>query len=220
MDIPTQWLAVIVASIVGGLGGGIFSRILILFAYGLPGRIGRVIKAHPVFFAIACGLLVALSGLAVGGTIFGTGYAQSKLILDGFPMPWLFGPLKLIATALSSISGIPGGMFSPSLAVGAGIGYDLAPLFPHVPIGVLAILCMVAYLSGVVQAPLTSAVIVSEMTADHALIFPIMICALGATAVSRFVCPDGVYHSLAHRLLEKHAPATPEAPPEVPAAAT
>jgi H+/Cl- antiporter ClcA len=121
-------------------------------------------------------------------------------------VPWLFGPLKLAATALSTISGIPGGIFSPSLAVGAGLGYDIAPLLPGMPIDTLAILCMVAYLSGVVQAPLTSAVIVSEMTADHSLILPIMICALGASAVSRLVCRDGIYHLLAERLLPHPKP--------------
>jgi H+/Cl- antiporter ClcA len=77
------------------------------------------------------------------------------------------------------------------------------------PIDTLAILCMAAYLAGVVQAPLTSAVIVSEMTADHSLILPIMICALGASAVSRLVSREGIYHALAARLI----PATPESPP-------
>jgi H+/Cl- antiporter ClcA len=215
MDMRTQWLAVIVASIVGGVGGGLFSRFLILMADGIPGAVGRFIASHAIVFAFGCGLLVALAGLASKGTIFGTGYIEAKMVLDGHPMPWLFGPLKLVATALSSVSGIPGGLFSPSLSVGAGLGYDLAPFFPQVPIGVLAILCMVAYLSGVVQSPLTSAVIVSEMTADHALIFPIMICALAATAISHLIYPDGVYHALAHRILAKRqAPELPEGPVE------
>jgi H+/Cl- antiporter ClcA len=53
-----------------------------------------------------------------------------------------------------------------------------------VPIDTLAILRMAAYPAGVVRAPLTSAVIDSEMTADHSLILPTMICAMGASAVS------------------------------------
>ncbi|MDR3474131.1 MAG: chloride channel protein [Devosia sp.] len=201
-----QWIAVLVAGVVGGLLGGLFSRVLILFADGLPSRVGRLIRRRPVAFAAVCGLLVALSGLAAGGTVFGTGYAQTSEILAGQPMHWLFGPLKLIATALSSISGIPGGIFSPSLAVGAGLAYDLHPMMQDVPIGLLAILCMAAYLAGVVQAPLTSAVIVSEMTADHGLIFPIMVAALLASAVSRLVCEEGVYHALAKRLLKALQP--------------
>jgi H+/Cl- antiporter ClcA len=209
-----QWLAVLLAGVVGGLLGGLFSRVLILFADGLPTRLGGLIRRRPVAFAAVCGLLVALSGLAAGGTVFGTGYAQTREILAGQPMHWLFGPLKLIATALSSISGIPGGIFSPSLAVGAGLAYDLHPILNDVPIGLLAILCMAAYLAGVVQAPLTSAVIVSEMTADHGLIFPIMVAALLASAVSRLVCEEGVYHALARRLLKGlQAPAPASAPP-------
>jgi H+/Cl- antiporter ClcA len=204
-----QWLAVPIAGIVGGLMGGLFSRILIAFAHGLPGRLGRAISARPVTFAAVCGLLVACCGLATGNSVAGTGYVQTHELLAGDAMPWLFGPLKLVATALSSISGIPGGIFSPSLAVGAGLAYDLHPLFSEVPIDVLAILCMAGYLAGVVQAPLTSAVIVSEMTADHALIFPIMVAALIATAVSRLVSGEGVYHALAKRLLARLQPAAP-----------
>jgi H+/Cl- antiporter ClcA len=206
-----QWLAVPVVGIIGGVCGGLFSRVIILFADGLPGRIGQLIRRYPVIFAALCGLAVALCGVAAGGSIFGTGYEQSKAILAGDALPELFGPLKLVATALSSISGIPGGIFSPSLAVGAGIAYDLSPLLPQVPIGVLAILCMSSYLAGVVQAPLTAFVIVGEMTADHALIFPIMICALIASAISRLICREGIYHALARRLtkgqevIQRHA---------------
>lgn len=197
-----EWLSLIVISIICGLAGGLFARLLILFADGLPGWVGALIRKHPVYFALTCGLLVAVCGLLADGSVFGTGYSQARQVLDGHPMPWLFGPLKLVATVLSSVSGIPGGLFSPSLAVGAGIAHDLAPVFPNIPIDVLAILCMSAYLSGVVQAPLTSAVIVSEMTADHALIFPIMICAFAASYVSRLLCPEGVYHALARRVLK------------------
>jgi len=87
------------------------------------------------------------------------------------------------------------------LAVGAGLGYHLSTLLPGVPVDTLAILCMASYLAGVVQAPLTSAVIVSEMTADHSLILPVMICALGASFVSRLICKDGIYQLLAGKLL-------------------
>ena len=193
------WLAVILAGMIGGAAGGVFSRVVILFANGLPGRLGRAIKAHPVLFAVLCGLLVAICGLLAGGSIFGTGYEESKMILAGEAVPAPFGPLKLIATMLTAISGIPGGIFSPSLSVGAGLAANLAPLLPQVPINVLAILFMAAYLAGVVQAPLTSVIIVSEMTADHALIFPIMISALLAAAVSKTICPEGIYHALSER---------------------
>jgi H+/Cl- antiporter ClcA len=199
MPLGWQWLAVPLAIVVGGLLGGVFSRIVLSSWRGLP-ILATAIGRYPVVFAAICGLLVAICGLCSGNSIFGTGYAEAREILDAQQVPWLFGPLKLIATALSTMSGIPGGIFSPSLAVGAGLAYNLSPLLPNVPIDTLAILCMAAYLAGVVQAPLTSAVIVSEMTADHSLILPIMICALGASAVSRLVSPEGIYHALAARI--------------------
>ena len=194
----TQWIAIPVMGLAGGLFGGIFSRILIAFGQGLPGAFGRGLKANPIAFAAACGLGVAVCGAAADGSVFGTGYAEAKAIIHGTSqLPWTFGPMKLVATTLTSISGIPGGLFAPSLSVGAGLAQDLRPLLPMVPIGVLAVLGMVSYLSGVVQAPITSFVIVSEMTENHALVIPLMICALLANAVSKLVYPHGVYHTLA-----------------------
>ena len=202
LPIGPQWIAVVIAGVVSGLAGGLFSRILIAVSRGLPGRIGRWIKAYPVAFAAACGLALAFCGAAAHGSVFGTGYEQTQDILRGHSqLSALFGPLKLIATALSSVSGIPGGIFSPSLAVGAGIGLDIHWLLPDVPVGVLAILCMAAYLAGVVQAPITSFVIVSEMTENHALVIPIMLAALIANATSKLVCGQGVYHALSQRFL-------------------
>jgi H+/Cl- antiporter ClcA len=201
------WLAIPVAGVVCGLAGGCFSRVLILFAGGLAGRPRQWVQRWPVGFAALCGLGVALCGAAANGTVFGTGYEQSKAVLAGAALPALFGPLKLVATALSSVSGIPGGIFSPSLAVGAGLGYDLHALMPAVPVQALAILCMAAYLAGVVQAPMTSFVIVGEMTANHALTFPIMLSAVIGFAASRLVCPEGVYHVLSRNFLPRPAAA-------------
>lgn len=200
-----QWLAVLAAGVAGGVLGGLFSRLVILFANGLPGRPGVWIARWPVRYAAICGLLVAVCGVLAGGTIFGTGYDQSKAILAGEAIHPLFGSLKLVATWLTAISGIPGGLFSPSLSIGAGIAANLAPLLPDIPISALVILCMAAYLSGVVQAPLTSFVIVSEMTADHALIFPLMVSALMASAISKLICPEGIYHALATRFTKGKA---------------
>jgi H+/Cl- antiporter ClcA len=112
-----------------------------------------------------------------------------------------FGVLKLAATALSALSGVPGGIFSPSLAVGAGFGFNLASLFPGVPLNALILLGIVSYFAGVVQAPITSFVIVSEMTNDHAMVIPLMAAAFVASTASRLVCGDGVYHALSRNFV-------------------
>jgi chloride channel protein, CIC family len=201
LPIGREWIAVPIVGVLCGLAGGLFSRILIEVANGLPGRFGGMVRAWPVAFAFACGVAIVLCATIGDVDIYGTGYEQAQAILRGEPLSYAFAPLKLIATALSSISGIPGGLFSPSLAVGAGIGRNLTVVLPSVPIGVLAVLCMAAYLAGVVQAPITSFVIVSEMTENHALVIPIMLAALIATATSKTVCPEGVYHALSKRFL-------------------
>lgn len=211
LEIGAGWFAVALIGVFGGLGGGLFSRIVIVFGRGLPGRAGTLIGRHPVAFAMLCGLGVALCGLASGGAIYGTGYEEARAILHGdAPARPDFAPLKLAATILSAISGIPGGLFAPSLAVGAGLGAEFQGLFPSVSIGALVLIGMVAYLTGVLQAPITSFVIVTEMTQNHALMIPLMITALIADVASKLVCRGGLYHALADIILAK---ANPPAPP-------
>lgn len=198
------WFAVPVIGALGGLSGGVFSRIVLLFARGLPGRLGATLGRRPVAFATACGLGVALCGLASGGAVYGTGYEEARALLhgEGAAHPD-FAPLKFVATLLSAISGIPGGLFAPSLSVGAGIGAALQGWFADVPVAALVLVGMVAYLTGALQAPITAFVIVSEMTQDHALMIPLMVAALIADAVSKSVCREGLYHALAETLLER-----------------
>ncbi|WP_454619628.1 chloride channel protein [Bradyrhizobium cenepequi] len=199
-----DWLAIPACGVVGGLMGGLFSRIVITVARGLPGSVGQAIRRHSVPFAALCGLAVALCGLVSGDMIYGTGYAQVKDALEsGAPLPDSFGFLKLLATALAAISGIPGGIFSPSLAVGAGLGSNVASFFPETPLAAIMLLGMVAYFAGVVQAPITAFVIVTEMTGDHTMVVPLMTAALIAYGTSRLVCEEGIYHALAKGFIER-----------------
>lgn len=210
-----DWLAVPVCGVVGGLAGGLFSRFLIFFGGEVPGRTGRWIKEHRVLFAAGCGLAVATCGLLSGGTVYGTGYEQARAALHAEEvLPLSYAPLKFAATAFSSISGIPGGIFSPSLSVGAGLGADIARFFPAAPVGILVLLGMVGYFTGVVQAPITAFVIVAEMTDNHDLLVPLMLTALIAQGASRLVCKEGVYHALARNFIP--AKAKEEKEPELP----
>ena len=200
----TDWLAVPVCGVAGGLAGGLFSRLVIRLARGLPGRPGSLIKSYPVLFALACGLAVAVCGFLSGDTIYGTGYAQVKHALEGgTPLPESFGILKLLSTVLSTVSGIPGGIFSPSLAVGAGLGSNVAHFFPTAPLATILLLGMVSYFAGVVQAPITAFVIVTEMTDNHAMVVPLMAAALIAYGTSRLICQEGIYHALARGFLQR-----------------
>ncbi len=195
------WLAVVACGVCGGLAGGLFSSILLLFARGVPGAAGRWIAGHPIGFAALCGLGVAATGWLSQGATYGTGYAQARGLVNSGDAPGSFFLLKLAATVLSYVSGVPGGIFAPSLAVGSGLGHAIAGLLPAAPAGAVVLLGMVAYFSGVVQAPITATVIVMEMTDDGRVTVPLMAAALLAFAVSRLVCPRPLYAALADRIL-------------------
>lgn len=197
-----DWKAVLATGIVGGLAGGGFSSLLLFLTRwircGLGGRVAR----RPVVVALVCGLALAVIGTVTGGLTFGTGYEQARAVLDGVEtLPWYYAPAKLLATVLSGICGIPGGIFSPSLSVGAGIGSIVGGLLPDSSLGAVVLLSMVAYFAGVVQAPLTAVVIVMEMSASPEMLLPLMLSAALATTLSRLICPHSVYHAMADAFL-------------------
>ncbi len=192
------WLAVLACGVSGGLAGGCFASLLLWFARGIPGTPGRWIAQQPVAFAALCGLAVAMFGAASAGATYGTGYAQARGLVDGTgTLPDSFFVFKFAASVLSYVCGIPGGIFAPSLSIGAGLGHGIAHMLPAAPAGAVVLLGMVGYFSGVVQAPITATVIVMEMTADGQVTVPLMATALLAFGVSRLVCPRPLYAALA-----------------------
>jgi H+/Cl- antiporter ClcA len=200
----SQWLAVLLCGVVCGLIGGLFSLLVSAVSTGRIANISRDIRERPIQFAAACGLLVAVIGLLSGGATFGTGYEPARALLEGHDTVWHgYGILKLLATALSAVSGIPGGMFSPSLSVGAGLGADLHNFMPQVPVGTMALLAMVAYFSGVVQAPITAFVIVAEMTGSYSLTVPLMSASWIGYASARLIGARPIYHALAEPMRQK-----------------
>jgi H+/Cl- antiporter ClcA len=204
-DLPNRAavMAVMLCSVAGGLAGGAFSQSLIIASRGLPGWLGRSIMRYPVVFAALCGLVLAGIGWLGDGQTYGTGYQQARAMVEEHSqLPPVYALLKLAATVVSYVSGIPGGIFAPSLSVGAAMGSVLAPLVPGAPVSAMILLGMTAYFSGVVQAPITSTVIVLEMTANHNLTIPLMATAFLSFAVSRLVCRRPLYGALARRFLE------------------
>jgi len=209
MSEPRMWLAVPICGVMGGLLGGAFSLALVRVGAALPSSLERFRQERPVLFAAGCGLLLAAIGWLSSSTTFGTGYAEAKLLLQNEAEPSLaFAPLKAIATLISYVSGVPCGIFSPSLAVGAGLGAHLHALWPVAPAGAMVILSMAAYFAGVVQAPLTALVIVTEMTGNRSLTLPLMAVVLIGRGASALVCRRSLYRSLADRFMPTQPSAT------------
>lgn len=195
------WLAVGACGLACGLAGGTFSRLLLAASDG-RNRWGRWRARHPVALAAACGLLLAALGTWVGAGAFGTGYEQARSLLQGEGhVGAAFGAMKFAANLASYAAGIPGGLFSPALAVGAGLGHNISALLPGVDPAAVVLLGMCGYLAGVTQAPLTSAVITMEMTDNNGMLLPILATVLLARGASTLVCRHPVYKALAMRLL-------------------
>ncbi|MDU0459988.1 MAG: chloride channel protein [Geobacteraceae bacterium] len=205
IPLNASWLSVAVCGCIGGLLGGAFSRTLVYISTnGLPGVTGKLMRTRPVLFAGLCGLLLACIGLASGNLTYGTGYQEARGIIENSgEASQGYGILKFMATVVSYLSGIPGGIFAPSLAIGAGFGHNLAGLVPYATPGCVVMLTMVAYFSGVVQAPITAFVIVMEMTDSHTMILPLMAASFIASAVSRKICPKPLYKTMAEGFLGK-----------------
>lgn len=198
-------LGVAVAS---GLAGGLFARLLVTTASALPGRLAAWRAAHPLRFAAGCGLLVAAIGLATGGATSGAGYAPTRALLEGqADLPGLYTLLKLCATWISAASGVPAGVFAPSLAIGAGIGHDVALLWGLAGEAAIPLIAlgMAGFLAASTQGPITAFIIVMEMVSGHTMVLSLMACALLASGVARLVSPP-LYPSLA-ALLFPPAPA-------------
>lgn len=185
-----------------GVMGGLFSRLLHASIVGSGDRFSRWRARRPILFAAGCGLAIAGLGMVSDGATFGSGYEYTKRLLLGHTdMPLLYVTLRIIATWLAVWSGVPGGIFAPSLAIGAGIGYDVALLAGgDAASAPLIALGMAAFLAAVTQAPLTAFVIVMEMVDGHAMVLSLMAATLGASFISRWISAP-LYETLAQAQL-------------------
>jgi H+/Cl- antiporter ClcA len=201
------WVAVPVCGLLGGLCGGVFARLMLGYRSLLPGPLRYMSEAHPVRFAFLCGVVVALLGWLSAGATFGTGYGEARALVQQESVSGFgFAPEKALATLVSYMSGIPAGIFAPSLAIGAGLGGSVGQLFAGLPAGACVVLTMAAYFAGVVQAPLTALVIVSEMTDSHGLTLPLMGAVFLGRAGSALVCRQSLYRALSMNFMAPRGP--------------
>ncbi len=173
--------------------------------------IRTIYKAHDVFHELKAPRWVkpAIAGVSVGVVgvflpqIFGVGYNTIEQILNGHAgsLGLLIALLiaKLILTPISIGGGFPGGVFAPSLFLGATLGaafgsiVQLAiPDYPIVP-AAFALVGMAAVLAGAVHAPLTAIILLFEMTNDYRIILPLMFAVVVSLLVSQRLQHDSVY---------------------------
>nr|GFC77626.1 hypothetical protein [Tanacetum cinerariifolium] len=135
---------------------------------------GRAVQPDAVVASTAppvhrLGMAPSASGVVRRGMSFGSGYGiTSQVIASEVGLPWHAPITRFLATVVTYFSGIPGGIFAPSLAVGAAVGSNAAELF-HLALQPTIALCMVGFLAAVTQSPITSAIIVMEMIDSHGM---------------------------------------------------
>lgn len=160
--------------------------------------------AKPAVGGLATGIC-AVGGLSLvhSAGIAGGGYTQLSQALNGsLPIMTLLvlGVLKFCATLLSYASGGAGGVFAPSLFIGAmlggGVGWVAQQADAVQDVGAFALVGMGAVFAGVIRAPITSVLIIFEMTGSYALVLPLMIANTTAYLIARRFDPLGLYDSL------------------------
>jgi CIC family chloride channel protein len=197
---PAELLAYAALGIAGGILSIAFSKGLLSLRQvfrGLPAGT-RVIQ--PVIGGLAIGVLIIFVP-----QVMGVGYDTIDQALNGglvFRTMALLCVLKIAATIVSYASGNAGGIFAPSLYIGAMAGgavgavvHEIAPLHTADP-GAYALVGMGAVFAGIIRAPMTSVFMIFEITQDYQIIVPLMVANLLSFVIARAVQPTPLYHAL------------------------
>jgi CIC family chloride channel protein len=200
---PIEFAVYAVLGIAGGLVSVAFTKLLLRMRVRFLHLPQKTLRFQPV----AGGLVVGLMGWFVP-QVLGVGYGYVGDALNGemaLRLMLLLLVLKLIAVTTAYASGNAGGIFGPSLFLGAMLGgsvgslaHWLFPLHTATP-GAYALVGMGALFAGIVRAPMTSVLMIFEMTQDYAVIVPLMISNLVSLFIASKLQRQPIYEALAHQ---------------------
>lgn len=158
----------IFAGVVCGLLGALFTWIIVLVSVDRGTFIDRLRKKNYLITAFIFGVLVACLGLFTHGLSFGNGAETTREFLNNSAnLPWYYAISKSIGALFSVAASVPGGYFSTSLSIGAGIMGAMHNLLPSdIPVQQLYLLGMVGFLAAITDAPITAVVMIISIIAD------------------------------------------------------
>jgi CIC family chloride channel protein len=198
---PVEFAVYAVLGVTVGVIAAVFAKLLL----GMRARFLRFPQSTVWFQPVAGGLLVGVMGLFVP-QVLGVGYGYVGDALNGkmaFQLMLLLVVLKLFAVTVSYASGNAGGIFGPALFIGAMLGCSVGTVAHHffpgytaMP-GAYALVGMGAAFAGIVRAPMTSVLIIFEMTQDYAVIVPLMIANLVSLFIASRLQREPIYEALA-----------------------
>ena len=197
IDYSLIWQLIPLA-ILAGIVGGLFSKATL---YLIEKFISHT-KFRVILIASLLGLIIAAFNHLSKGQIAGSGREEVLLMLAGERLGVEFVLMKYLSTLSSLASTIPGGLFMPSISIGAGIGAEIATYYTQINAEVIIMMAMIAYLSAVVRAPLTATFVILEMSASLTLIFPGLLVAFAANWVSKQIFTQPIYEALAENYLK------------------
>jgi CIC family chloride channel protein len=198
---PSELIAYAVLGIVGGVASVVFS--------GGIGFLRPRFKALPTWTQYvqpaAAGLLIGLIGYLGAPQVMGAGYGYMDEAIHGH-FTWQFlailAGLKILATLLSFVSGTPGGMFAPTLFIGAMLGaavggaeHAILPQFSFSP-GTYALVGMGVLFAGFLRAPMTSVFMVLEVSGNYSIIVPVIVANTFAYVIARGLQPTPIFDVL------------------------
>ncbi len=198
---PLEFAIYALLGIAGGLVSVAFTKLLL----DMRERFLRFPQGTLWLQPLAGGLLVGIMGWFVP-QVLGVGYGYVGDALNGtmaLKLMLVLVVLKLLAVTTSYASGNAGGIFGPSLFIGAMLGgavgtvaHHLFPAYTATP-GAYALVGMGAVFAGIVLAPMTSVLMIFEMTQDYAVIVPLMIANLVSLFISSRLQRQPIYEALA-----------------------
>jgi CIC family chloride channel protein len=198
---PLEFAVYAVLGVAGGIVSVAFTKLLL----GMRALFLQFPQNTVWFQPVAGGLLVGLMGWFVP-QVLGVGYGFVGDALNGrmaFNLMVLLVVLKLFAVTTSYASGNAGGIFGPALFIGAMLGgtvgtvaHHLFPAYTATP-GAYALVGMGAVFAGIVRAPMTSVLMIFEMTQDYAVIVPLMIANLVSLFIASRLQHEPIYEALA-----------------------
>jgi len=187
--------------VAGGLLSAAFTRLLL----GMRAHFLRLPRTTRWWHPLVGGLIAGVMGWFVP-QVLGVGYGYVGDVLNGgmaIKLMALLVVLKLFAVTSSYASGNAGGIFGPSLFLGAmlggaigGVAHHLLPGYTATP-GAYALVGMGALFAGIVRAPMTSVLMIFEMTRDYSVIVPLMIANLASLFISSRLQRTPIYEALA-----------------------
>jgi CIC family chloride channel protein len=200
---PMEFLVYAVLGVFGGLGSVAFVKLLL----GIRIWFRKLPRGTVWLQPAAGGLVVGLMGWFMP-QVMGVGYDYVERVLGGdvaVKTVAVLAVMKIVATASCYSSGNAGGIFGPSLFIGAmiggavgGVAHQLFPTWTANP-GAYALVGMGAAFAGIVRTPMTSVIMIFEMTRDYSIIVPLMISNLIAFFVSYRLQRQPIYEALAHQ---------------------